>query len=62
MGGIQVMVTGVACGYIGRILAQVQGRPLFVVRETFGDLEEPARSQSDPVPRPRAAEPRAEHP
>ena len=62
MGGIQVMVTGVACLYIGRILAEVQGRPLFVVRETFGDLEEPARSQSDPVPRPRAAEPRADHP
>ena len=44
LGGIQVMVTGVACLYIGRILAEVQGRPLFVVRETFGDLEEPGRS------------------
>ena len=44
LGGIQVMVTGVACLYIGRILAEVQGRPLFVVRETFGDLDEPARS------------------
>ncbi len=38
LGGIQVMVTGVACLYIGRILAEVQGRPLFVVRETVGDL------------------------
>ncbi len=38
LGGIQVMVTGVACLYIGRILAEVQGRPLFVVRETLGDL------------------------
>jgi dolichol-phosphate mannosyltransferase len=44
MGGIQVIVTGVASLYIGRILAEVQGRPLFVVRETFGDLAEPAHS------------------
>ena len=45
LGGIQVMVTGVASIYIGRILAEVQGRPLFVVRETFGDLERQARSR-----------------
>ncbi len=43
IGGIQVMVTGVACLYIGRILAEVQGRPLFVVRETFGDLGDNSR-------------------
>jgi dolichol-phosphate mannosyltransferase len=36
LGGVQVMVTGVACLYIGRILAEVQGRPVFLVRETFG--------------------------
>ena len=40
LGGIQVMVTGVASLYIGRILAEVQGRPLYVVRETLGDLPE----------------------
>ncbi|CAN5923694.1 glycosyltransferase family 2 protein [soil metagenome] len=48
LGGIQVMVTGVASLYIGRILAEVQGRPLFVVRETFGDLEAPAESARPP--------------
>ena len=58
LGGIQVMVTGVACLYIGRILAEVQGRPLFVVRETFGDLEgRPAASGTGP----EAADPRDEH-
>lgn len=41
LGGIQVMVTGVACLYIGRILAEVQGRPLYVVRETVGELRDP---------------------
>jgi dolichol-phosphate mannosyltransferase len=45
LGGLQIMVTGVASLYIGRILAEVQQRPLFVVRETYGGtlraLEEP---------------------
>lgn len=36
LGGVQIMVTGVASLYIGRILAEVQGRPLFVVREIYG--------------------------
>jgi dolichol-phosphate mannosyltransferase len=44
LGGVQIAVTGVASLYIGRILAEVQQRPLFVVREIYGDLrafEEP---------------------
>jgi dolichol-phosphate mannosyltransferase len=36
LGGVQIAVTGVASLYIGRILAEVQNRPLFVVRETYG--------------------------
>jgi glycosyltransferase involved in cell wall biosynthesis len=36
LGGIQIVVTGIASLYIGRILAEVQGRPLFVVREIYG--------------------------
>lgn len=35
VGGVQIVVTGVASLYIGRILAEVQGRPLFVVREMY---------------------------
>lgn len=38
VGGVQIMVTGVASLYVGRILAEVQRRPLFVVRETYGDV------------------------
>lgn len=38
LGGVQIAVTGVASLYIGRILAEVQQRPLFVVRETVGEL------------------------
>jgi dolichol-phosphate mannosyltransferase len=40
-GGVQVAVTGVASLYVGRILVEVQGRPLFLVRETYGGLPAP---------------------
>lgn len=63
LGGVQIAVTGVASLYIGRILAEVQHRPLFVVRETRGALrgfEEPVLRDAAPhkatapkdVPRP----------
>jgi dolichol-phosphate mannosyltransferase len=35
MGGVQIMVTGLVSLYVGRILVEVQARPLFVVRETY---------------------------
>ncbi len=38
LGGVQIAVVGVASLYIGRILAEVQKRPLFVVREAYGKL------------------------
>jgi glycosyltransferase involved in cell wall biosynthesis len=34
MGGVQIGVMGLASLYIGRILREVQNRPLFIVRET----------------------------
>ncbi len=46
LGGVQIAVTGVASLYIGRILAEVQHRPLFVVRETYGGV---LRSFDEPV-------------
>jgi len=54
LGGVQIAVTGVASLYIGRILAEVQQRPLFVVRETYGGdlstLDEPVlRDGNAPV-------------
>lgn len=58
LGGVQIMVTGVASLYIGRILAEVQGRPLFVVRKTYGgalrSFEEPVLHGPGAVFRPAA--------
>jgi glycosyltransferase involved in cell wall biosynthesis len=34
MGGVQILVMGVAGLYIGRVMREVQGRPLYVVRTT----------------------------
>jgi glycosyltransferase involved in cell wall biosynthesis len=65
LGGVQIAVTGVASLYIGRILAEVQQRPLFVVREIYGgelrSLDVPvlraevARPPEAPAPRKQAA-------
>lgn len=41
LGGVQIMVTGVASLYVGRILAEVQGRPLYVIRETYDGTSAP---------------------
>jgi glycosyltransferase involved in cell wall biosynthesis len=40
LGGVQILVVGVAALYLGRILREVQGRPLYVVksRHNFGDV------------------------
>ena len=35
MGGVQLSVTGLACLYIGRILREVQHRPLYVIRDSI---------------------------
>jgi dolichol-phosphate mannosyltransferase len=43
MGGVQIMVIGVASLYIGRILREVQDRPLYVVRETIMNREQPGK-------------------
>jgi glycosyltransferase involved in cell wall biosynthesis len=45
MGGVQIIVTGVASLYIGRILREAQGRPLYIVRDSCG-VE--ARSSDQP--------------
>jgi dolichol-phosphate mannosyltransferase len=52
LGGVQIAVTGVASLYIGRILAEVQQRPLFVVRETYGGE---LRASDEPVLRGRTS-------
>jgi glycosyltransferase involved in cell wall biosynthesis len=53
LGGVQIAVTGIASLYIGRILAEVQQRPLFVVRETYGgelrELDQPVLRGRSPA-------------
>ncbi len=44
IGGVQMAVIGVASLYIGRILKEVQDRPLFVVREKIGFSENAANN------------------
>ncbi len=36
IGGAQIIVTGVSSIYLGRVLREVQGRPLYLVRERLG--------------------------
>ncbi len=35
LGGVQILVVGLASIYIGRILREVQNRPLYIVREVY---------------------------
>jgi dolichol-phosphate mannosyltransferase len=44
LGGVQMAVIGVASLYIGRILKEVQNRPLYVVREKINFAAEAASS------------------
>jgi glycosyltransferase involved in cell wall biosynthesis len=53
LGGIQILVVGVASVYIGRVLREVQGRPLYLVRETLA----PGDSRRAATPASHAQEP-----
>ena len=42
LGGVQMLLLGILGEYIGRIYRQIQGRPLYVVKEIIGARDTPA--------------------
>jgi dolichol-phosphate mannosyltransferase len=46
LGGVQLMLIGVLGEYVGRVLEQVKGRPMYIVREATG-FSAPARQDEE---------------
>jgi dolichol-phosphate mannosyltransferase len=49
IGGVQLLVLGVFGEYLGRVHTQAKGRPLYVVRDLEGFVDEPAPCPSRAV-------------
>ena len=51
LGGVQMLLLGILGEYIGRIYRQIQGRPLYVVKEIIGACDAPGRDGTNTAPR-----------
>jgi len=48
LGGVQLVVVGILGGYIGRIYAEVQQRPLYLIKQKIGFTEASGGKESGP--------------
>ena len=56
LGGINMLTLGVMGEYIGRIYTEAKGRPLYLVRESYG-FDENRPAEPEPGPTEKGTEP-----